>query len=92
LALDPQIRNPFEFLDPILLRNISPQSSQYMNVVFHPTDSHGRAFQFQRNPAQIGMQRRPHCPVAKKRSAIFGRKHGMNVNSGERLRHKVQVG
>ena len=60
-------------------------------MVFDTADQQRRALQRFGNAAELRVQRRTHGFVPQKRAAIFRGENQMDVNGGERLRHRLAL-
>jgi len=87
----PKIGHAFQFFHPFGLRDRPAQPRQHVNVVLDATNNKGRTFKFSRNAPNVSMQRPQRGSVAQKGPPVLCRKHQVNVNSGERLRHSGRV-
>ena len=89
MFLQPEIRGSFHLLDPVGLGDGPPKPRKNVDMILYAADSERSAFQFLGNTAHVGMQRGAQIEVAQKRAAILGRKHRVQINGRERLRHGV---
>ena len=82
----PQIRDAFQFLHPLGLRDGATKSREQMNMIFHAANEEGRAIELFGDAAEIRMESRLAGDgfVAQKRPTVLGGEDQMNVNRGKK--------
>lgn len=87
LRLDPFRRITFQFTNERGDIERLRQSTQNMNMVFHPANAERRRLLVLADADQIGMHTFTKSRVAQKRRAVFRREHQVHINLNEGLRH-----